>query len=78
MMIPMRSGLSAKSFTSPPAQNAFPAPVITMQRTARSSSASRVAWNRSRPSVRFSALYASGRFSVIVPTPSFTSYRTVS
>ena len=38
--MPIRSGLSAKSLTSPPAQNALPAPVITMQRTARSSSAS--------------------------------------
>src|SRR5215831_3716958 len=37
--MPIRSGLSAKSLTSPPAQNARPAPVITMHRTARSSSA---------------------------------------
>src|SRR4030095_1178170 len=48
---PMRSALSLKSLTSPPApqglappaQKALPAPVTTMQRTARSSSASRVA-----------------------------------
>jgi len=32
------------------------APVITMQRTARSSSASRVAWKSSRPSTRLRAL----------------------
>ena len=56
MRMPMRSGLSLKSLTSPPAQNALPAPVTTMQRTARSSSASSVAWKRSRPSARFSAL----------------------
>ncbi len=53
---PIRSGLSAKSLTSPPAQNAFPAPVITTHRTARSSSASSAAWKRSRPSARFRAL----------------------
>ena len=52
----MRSGLSAKSLTSPPAQNARPAPVITMQRTSRPSSASSVAWKRSRASAMFSAL----------------------
>src|SRR5262249_18190060 len=70
---PMRSTLSRKSLTSPPAQNARPAPVTTTQRTAGSSSTSSAAWKRSRPSPRLSALKASGRLSVIVATPSFCS-----
>src|SRR5215510_14767623 len=54
---PMRSALSLKSLTSPPAQKAFPVPVITMQRAARSSSASRVAW-KSSPPIRAASLAA--------------------
>src|SRR5947207_4489987 len=67
---PIRGRLSAKSFTSPPAQNALPAPVMTTQRTLGSSSTSSAAWKSSRPSARLSALSASGRLSVIVATPS--------
>src|SRR5437899_1433073 len=67
---PIRGRLSAKSFTSPPAQNALPAPVTTTQRTLGSSSTSSAAWKSSRPSPRVSALNASGRLSVIVATPS--------
>src|SRR6185503_20186466 len=66
----MRSRLSTKSLTSPPAQNARPAPVTTTQRMAGSSSTSSEAWKRSRPRPRLSALKASGRFRVIVATPS--------
>src|SRR5206468_11034802 len=67
----MRSRLSTKSLTSPPAQNARPAPVTTTQRTAGSSSTSSAAWKRSRPRPRLSALNASGRLRVIVATPSW-------
>src|SRR5215510_540897 len=71
MCTPMCSRLSTKSLTSPPAQNARPAPVTTMQRTAESSSTSSEAWKRSRPRPRLSALNASGRLSVMVATPSW-------
>src|SRR5258705_10436779 len=53
---PMRSALSLNPLTSPPHHKAFPAPVTTIQRTARSPSASRVAWNRAPPRARFKAL----------------------
>jgi hypothetical protein len=43
-----------------PAQKALPAPVTTMQRTARSSSASRVAWKRSPPRARFKGVVGFG------------------
>src|SRR2546422_2076346 len=66
----MRSRLSTKSLTSPPAQKARPAPVTTTQRTAGSSSTSSAAWKSSRPRLRLNALNASGRLSVIVATPS--------
>src|SRR5437867_292550 len=66
----MRSRLSTKSLTSPPAQKARPAPVTTTQRTAGSSSTSRAAWKSSRPRPRLNALNASGRLSVSVATPS--------
>src|SRR5437867_1130527 len=67
---PMRSRLSTKSLTSPPAQKARPAPVTTTQRIAGSSSTSSAAWKSSRPRPRLNALNASGRLSVIVATPS--------
>src|SRR2546422_3341074 len=66
----MRSRLSTKSLTSPPAQKARPAPVTTTQRTAGSSSTSSAAWKSSRPRLRLNALNASGRLSVSVATPS--------
>src|SRR3989442_1823402 len=66
----MRSRLSTKSLTSPPAQKARPAPVTTTQRIAGSSSTSSAAWKSSRPRPRLNALNASGRLSVIVATPS--------
>src|SRR2546426_3276265 len=70
MSTPMRSRLSTKSLTSPPAQKARPAPVTTTQRIAGSSSTSSAAWKSSRPRPRLNALNASGRLSVIVATPS--------
>src|SRR5262245_2219802 len=73
MKAPTCARLSTKSLTSPPAQKARPAPVTTTQRTAGSSSTSRAAWNSSRPRPRLSALYASGRLSVIVVTLSLRS-----
>src|SRR5213593_4658798 len=66
----MRSRLSTKSLTSPPAQKARPAPVTTTQRIAGSSSTSSAAWKSSRPRARLNALNASRRLSVIVATPS--------
>src|SRR5439155_12993210 len=78
MCTPMRGRLSTKFFTSPPAQNAFPVPVMITHRTPGSSSASRATWKSSRPSVRESALKASGRFSVIVMTPAARSTVSVS
>src|SRR5262245_60055518 len=71
MCTPIRSRLSTKSLTSPPAQKARPAPVMTMQRTDGSSSTSSTACMRSRPSPRLSALKASGRLRVIVATASW-------
>ena len=56
MSAPTRGRLSAKSRTSPPAQNDLPLPVTTTQRTSGSSSSSIEAVNSSRPSPRFSAL----------------------
>ena len=64
------------SLRSCPTQNARPVPVSTTQRTASSDRASRTA-SRSATLVATSRLFiASGRFRVIVATPSVTSYRT--
>ena len=64
------------SLRSWPTQNARPLPVSTTQRTSSSSAAS-VTAARSASLVATSRLFiASGRFSVIVATPSATAYRT--
>ena len=64
------------SLRSWPTQNARPVPVSTTQRTALSSAA-RVTASRRASLVATSRLFiASGRFSVIVATPSATAYRT--
>lgn len=54
---------------SPPAQNAFPAPVRTTARTAGSAATAATAAAISRLRVMFSALSAEGRFKVKVATP---------
>ena len=61
--------------TSPPAQNARPAPVSTMTRTASSRSAACMACHTSSAITSVQAFSASGRFSVTVATWSRTSYR---
>ena len=64
------------SFRSCPTQNARPVPVSTTQRTAVSSAA-RVTASSSASLVATSRLFiASGRFSVMVATPSATAYST--
>ena len=63
---------AAMPFTSPPEQNAPPAPVSTMQRTSVAVSASRSAAARPRSISSESALRRSGRFMTRSATPSST------
>ena len=63
---------------SAPAQKAFPAPVRTTARTASSASAAPMAKDNSSLNCGVHAFIASGRFNVMVATPSRTSYITVS
>ena len=60
--------------TSPPEQNARPAPVITTQRTDGSASTVSSICRSAGVSSFDSALRLSGRFSVIVATPFSTSH----
>src|ERR1700733_1449575 len=66
----------AGSLTSAPAQNARPAPVSTMTRTASSASARRSASVVARTMLSVRAFSRCGRSSVTVATPSLTSYHT--
>src|SRR5205085_11023919 len=63
--------------TSIPAQNDFPSPPTSTRRTGPSMAASCVASPSSSNMPSFMALRLSGRASVIDPTPSATSYRSV-
>ncbi len=67
------SVMVVRSPRSAPAQNARPAPVITMPTTARSASARATAWRTSAPMRVVQALRRSGRCSVMVATGSTTS-----
>ena len=63
----------AMLFTSPPEQNAFPAPVITSTRTPSSCSAARAALRTSPSMSTEIGLRCSGRLNVIVAICSSTS-----
>ena len=67
--------LDPMDLTSPPAQNAPPAPVriTTRMSSDMRSLISSIAWSRSMRIRADNALRASGRLSVIVATPSLTS-----
>ncbi|CAM5641161.1 hypothetical protein SALBM311S_11822 [Streptomyces alboniger] len=84
MVCPVPASRSAASspmcsLRSCPTQNArSPAAVSSTARTASSSAADRTASRRATLVAMFSAFIASGRFSVIVASPSRTSYSTVS
>src|SRR5262249_24499375 len=68
-----RSKLAPPRARSAPAQNARPAPVTTIARTASSASHAANASASSRPIVGVYAFSRSGRLSVITATPSRTS-----